>query len=128
MGWFTDFKQTLDESPGRILWGQLGDTAKKLRHLPEPVATAAYLGFLHKRALLRARLANMSPDGRIATGITLQKRARDTFDLDLAEGYALWLTGAWLETMDRPGPDATRTHQALDGMPDLPNMPRSTGA
>jgi hypothetical protein len=56
----------------------------------------------------------MTRDGRLAMAQTLQKTARQTLDLNVAEGYALWLAGAWLESMDRPGIDAAKTHDYLD--------------
>lgn len=114
MGMFSDFKQSLSESSGRILWSQLADTQQKMARLPEHIRTAALMGFLTKRDKLIDALDNMTGDGRIALGKELQSKARSTFDMNLAEGYALWLTGAWLESMDRPGLEAARTHEFLD--------------
>jgi hypothetical protein len=111
---FDDFKRSLSESAGRILWSQLADTQQKMARLSEPVRTAALLGFLHKRDKLVDMLDNMTSDGRIEVGKNLQSKARATLDLNVAEGYALWLTGAWLESMDRPGLDAAKTHEFLD--------------
>lgn len=116
MGLLSDFKQSFSESPGRILWSQLADTRGKLVGLSDNVRAAALMGFVDKRNLLLARLDNMSSAGKIELGITLQKRARETFNLDMSEGYALWMTGAWLESMERPRLDAARTHDFLDGM------------
>ena len=114
MGMFGDFKKSMSESAGRILWSQLADTQQKMARLSEPVRTNALLGFVHKRDRLIDLLDNMTSDGRIAMGKQLQSKARETLDLNVSEGYALWLTGAWLESMDRPGLEAARTHEVLD--------------
>jgi hypothetical protein len=114
MGLFGDFKKSLAESAGRILWSQLQDTQQKMARLTEPVRTAALLGFLEKRDRLISNLDNMTSDGRIDLGKSLQSKARQTLDLNVAEGYALWLTGAWLESMNRPGIEAARVFEFLD--------------
>ena len=114
MGMFGDFKKSLAESPGRILWTQLQDAQQKMSRLSEPVCTAALLGFVQKRERLIPALDNMTRDGRLSMAQTLQRTARQTLDLNVAEGYALWMAGAWLESMDRPGIDAARTHEFLD--------------
>lgn len=116
MGLFGDFRQSLQESAGRILWGQLQDTARKLTNLENGIRAKSMAGFLDKRKRLIPLLSNMSADGRIETGIRLQKEAKQTFDMNVSEGYALWLTGAWLESMERPGIDAVKTHDYLDGL------------
>ena len=114
MGMFDDFKRSLAESPGRVLWTQLQDTQQRMARLSEPVCTAALLGFMQKRDRIVPSLNNMTSDGRISLGRTLQKKARETFDLNVSEGYALWLAGAWLETVELPGPDAAKAHEFLD--------------
>ena len=116
MGLFSEFRQSLQESAGRILWGQLQDTVKKLANLEDGVRANALGGFLNKRKRLVPSVSNMSANGRIETGIRLQKEAKQTFDLNVSEGYALWLTGAWLESMDRPGADAAKTHDYLNSL------------
>lgn len=114
MGLFDDFKKSLAESPGRVLWTQLQDTQQKMSRLSEPVRTNALLGFLRKRDTLIRRIDNMTSDGRVEMGKQFQVKARETLNLNVSEGYALWLTGAWLESMDRPGIEAARVHEFLD--------------
>ena len=111
---FDDFKKSLAESPGRILWAQLQETQQKMSRLTEPVRTNALLGFGEKRERLIPALDNMTSTGRIEMGKHLQTKARETLNSNVSEGYALWLTGVWLETMDRPGIEAARTHEFLD--------------
>jgi hypothetical protein len=114
MGMFGDFKQSLRESPGRILWGQLTDTRAKLAALPDNVRAVALMGFVDKREGLLTSLDNISSEGKVETGRSLQKKARETFNFNMAEGHALWMTGAWLESMERPGLEAAKTHDFLD--------------
>jgi hypothetical protein len=116
MGLFGDFKQSLSESAGRILWDQLQDTQRKLANLPDQVRADALMKFVSGRAALLPQLDNMSTDGKIKIGIELQKRARATFDLNMAAGYGYWLTGAWIESMVRPGLQAAQTFDYLDGL------------
>lgn len=114
MGMFGDLMQSLSESPGRILWTQLADTQQKMARLAPTVRTAALLGFVKKREALISQLDNMTQDGRIKLGKDLQSEARRTLDMNVSEGYALWLTGAWLESMNRPGIEAAKTVQFLE--------------
>ena len=114
MGLFGDFKKSLAESAGRIIFSQLADTQQKMAGLPEHIRTAALLGFAKKRKLLLEQLDNWTSDGRIEMGKTLQSKARETLNMNVAEGYALWLAGAWLESMERPGPDAAKAHDFLE--------------
>lgn len=114
MGLFGDFQKSLAESAGRILWSQLQDTQQKMARLTEPVRTEALLRFVDKRERLIPALDNMTSNGRLEMAKTLQKQARETLDMNVAEGYALWLASAWLESMDRPGLEAAKTHEFLD--------------
>lgn len=117
MGILGDFKRSLAESAGRILLSQLADTQQKMAQLPEPIRTAALMGFVDKRRNLLANFGNWSSDGRIEMGKSLQKKARETFDMNVSEGYALWLAGAWLESMERPGSEAGEVHDFLNRIP-----------
>lgn len=114
MGFFDDLKQSLSESPGRILWAQLADTQQKMARLAPSICNAALLGYVKKREALIGQIDNMTQDGRIKLGRQLQTEAKRVLDMNVSEGYALWLTGAWLESMNRPGLDAARTVQLLE--------------
>lgn len=114
MGLFDDFKRSLAESPGRILLIQLQETQQKLAQLSATVSNAALLGFVNKRERILPELDNMTSIGRIQMGKSLQAQARKTIDLNIAEGYALWLAGAWLESMERPGLEAAKVHHFLN--------------
>ena len=85
-----------------------------MARLSPDVCGSAIIGFVKMRNHLIASLDNMSKDGQIATAIKIQKNARETFDMDMGKGYALWLTGAWLESMNRPGIEAAKVCDFLD--------------
>ncbi|HEX7114317.1 MAG TPA: hypothetical protein VF193_04245 [Steroidobacter sp.] len=108
--------QAASESRGQLLWTLLQDTISRMGGLPDRVRAAAIAGYLDKRTKLIDKLENMSEDGRIKMGKFLQSEARKQFDTNMAEGYALWLAGAWLESMQRPGAQAAMTHQYLESM------------
>ena len=121
MGIFGDFKKSLSESPGRILLSQLKDTEEKLFKLSDPIAKTVLIGFAKKRQLLLVSLNNWTSDGCIQMGKTLQTQARQTLDMNVSEGYALWLAGAWLESMNRPGPEAAQVHKELNMLATIVN-------
>ena len=114
MGLFGDFKKSLSESPGRILWGQLQDTQQKMARLNPDICANALAGFVTMRDHLIPTLDNMTQEGRLKTAKQIQDSARQTLDLDVGKGYALWLTGAWLESMNRPGIEAAKVCDYLD--------------
>lgn len=116
VGLLADFKRTLDESPGRILWQQTQDSFLRLQRLPEHVFEAAIAGYVRRISAIEMEMDNWTSQGRIKVANELQKQARKTLDLNVAEGYALWLAGAWLEAAERPGQEARQTHIALDGL------------
>lgn len=117
MGIFGDLKKSLAESPGRILLSQLADIQQQMATCPESLRTAILMGFVEKRGRLLGSLGNWSANGRIETGKALQKQGRQTFDMNVTEGFALWLAGAWLESMERPGVEAAKVHDFLSQIP-----------
>ena len=114
MGMFDEFKKSLADSPGRILWDQLQDTQKKMARLNPEICANALAGFVKMRDHLIPTLDNMTKDGQLKTAKQIQDTARQTLDMDVGKGYALWLTGAWLESMNRPGIEAARVCDFLD--------------
>lgn len=114
MGLFNDLSISLRESPGRVLWQQLQSHMLKLENMSDSVRNTAFMGYLHKREQLLASLENASRDGRIKLGVALQRKGHKLFDLNMSEGVALWLAGAWLESMERPGTPAIQTHEKLE--------------
>lgn len=114
MGILSDLKRSLSESPGRILWEQLQDAQLKMRGLSEAVRTSALIGFSDNCSRIAPTIDNMTRDGRIKLGRSLQDKGKDVLDMNVSEGYSLWLTGAWLESMNRQGLEAARTFEFLN--------------
>lgn len=114
MGLFGDFKKSLSESPGRILLGQLQDTQQKMARLNPDISANALAGFVAMRDHLIPTLDNMTQEGKLRTAKQIQDNARQTLDLDVGKGYPLWLTGAWLESMNRLGIEAAKVCDFLD--------------
>lgn len=114
MGLFDDFKKSLAESPGRILWMQLQDTQQKMARLNPEICASALVGFVNMRDHLIPKLDNMTKDGQLKTAKQIQDNARETLDMNVGKGYALWLTGAWLESLNRPGIEAAKVCDFLD--------------
>ena len=65
------------------------------------VACAAIEGFNDIRSQLMASKPNWSRDGRLRKAKELQDHAKTIFDFNLADSYAEWLSGAWLECGER---------------------------
>jgi len=70
--------------------------------------------FVNQRAIIRREMHNWSRDGTLSQATVLRKKARQTFDLNVVDGYSLWLTSAWLEASVRRSPDAQHVWQQLD--------------
>ena len=74
---------------------------------------AAIQSHLDKKRELSYELDNITPNGAIKIGIQLQKKGLQTIDINITEGYAIWFTGLWLESMCRPGDDAKAVHESM---------------
>jgi len=107
-------KRAASHARDQTSWTILRDTIAKLGELPDDVRANAILGFIDKREKLQSRLPNMTAEGRLKMGAFLQQEARKRFDLDMAEGYALWMAGAWLESSQRDSVHASLTHGLLE--------------
>lgn len=116
MSFFSELKNIASDSAGRILWKNLQETLALLENLSENVQFAAISGFLDKRKKLLSAKDNMTSDGRIKMGKYLQGEARKSVDLNVSEGYSLWLAGAWLESKERSGIQAEMTYDLLENM------------
>lgn len=114
MGIIDLFREANDDAHGVRLQKHLNDTLVRMAHLDDRVRAIALMRFIEKREKLVAYIPNMSEQGVLEMGRTLQKEARKQFDLNVAEGYALWLAGAWLESMIRKSADSREVHDRLE--------------
>ena len=85
-----------------------------MARLNPEICANALVGFVNMRDHLIPKLDNMTKDGQLKTAKQIQDNARETLDMDVGKGYALWLTGAWLESMNRPGIEAAKVCDFLD--------------
>ena len=113
MGLLGDFKKNWQESPGRVLLMQIKRHAPRFQQHPAHIKKAAILSHIKRRNQIFHELDNMTVDGAIKTGIQLQKDGLETIDFNVAEGYAIWFTGVWLESMFRPGNEAKTAHETM---------------
>jgi len=116
MGFFSELKQIAKESHGRVLSKQIYQRMGELDSVSERVRFAALMGFAAKRYPFKERIDNFSKSGCIEMGADLQRIGQRTLKLNQAEGYALWLTGAWLESLSRNGPEILMAREVLDGL------------
>lgn len=70
--------------------------------------------FVYQRTIIRREMHNWSRDGTLSQATDLRRKARQTFDLNVVDGYSLWLTSAWLEASVRRSADAQHVWQQLD--------------
>ena len=113
MGLFSDLKKNWQESPGRVLLIQLQRHAPRFQNLPVHIKRASILSFISRKNKILKDLDNMTPEGAIKTGIQLQRDGLETIDFNISEGYAIWFTGVWLESMFRPGNEARTAHETM---------------
>lgn len=70
--------------------------------------------FVYQRTIIRREMHNWSRDGTLSQATILRKKARQSFDLNVVDGFSLWLTSAWLEASVRRSADAHHVWQQLD--------------
>ncbi|MBX3672685.1 MAG: hypothetical protein KF776_06895 [Burkholderiales bacterium] len=71
------------------------------------------LGYLQILGRLLGEMPNLSREGRIRLGKTMQDQARASFDSDVSGSYAKWMGGAWLESRERSSSSAQQAHFTL---------------
>jgi hypothetical protein len=103
-----------EDAHGVRLERGLRDTQRCLAALREDVRAKSILSFVHRRRELLKVIANWSVDGCLQAGRKLQDEARAKFNFDQSESYALWMTGAWLESGIRNSEKAQSVYLSLD--------------
>lgn len=114
--------QANEEAHGIKLANELADTALKMKAL-DPVMTDEIIQrFIDKRTPIQQQMFNWTDDGKLKMASTIRKAARDTTNFNMIEGYALWMTSAWLESSVRQSAKAIKVFDTLN---DLANASRS---
>lgn len=101
---------------GAALLREYESTMQGIRGLSEKVLALALANYVDKVSKLKNQSENWTREGCIKMARTLQKEARKRIDFNMAEAYALWMAGAWLETKWRTTPQADFVHLELEGM------------
>jgi hypothetical protein len=109
-------KDATDDVQGAKLVKSLAANLQILAELDENLFHQSISAFVSKRESLRTDMLNMSPKGCIQTGQKLQTESRKMADLDKSGACALWLAGAWLESLYRTSDKAKEVHGFLDDM------------
>lgn len=119
MGLFSLLKESFDEANddahGARLLAQVKDCFIKMEALDKSVQLYAMAGYVEIRERLKDEMPNLSREGRIKVGRTMQKQAGPEFDLDMGGSYAKFLAGAWLESKERQSLQAAQACTLLDG-------------
>jgi hypothetical protein len=113
MGLFNDLKKSLQESPGRVMLQMLQNRAPKFKQYPDHIRKAAIESHLARKQFLLSEMDNVTPEGAIKIGIQLQKKGLQTIDFNVSEGYGIWFTGLWIESMHRSGEDARVVYDSM---------------
>lgn len=94
---------------------EFDDSTNKLFALDTTMIYEVIRLFLNKKQDILTESKNWSQDGKISVANVLRTKARQTFDLNMVEGYALWMTSAWLENGARSSnPKCYRMWKDLD--------------
>ena len=74
------------------------DTVNRIFSLEKNMTNEILRRFSLKREDLRVEAVNWSRDGQISIAKQIREKARQTFDLNVTDGYVLFLLSAWLES------------------------------
>ena len=101
---------------GAVLLREYKSTMQGMQELNENLQALTLMKYVDKISKLKYHSVNWTREGCIKMARTLQKEARKRVEFNMAEGYALWLAGAWLETKWRASLEADFIHLELEGM------------
>ena len=105
-----------ESAHGDRLQKEFDDSVRKLGNMDRSVADEVIRRFVLKRASIKGEMRNWSRDGKISMSGTLRRKAREAFDLNVVEGYALWMTSTWLECSVRMHASTRAVFLQLDGL------------
>jgi hypothetical protein len=103
-----------EEAHGSRLASQFSDTVSRMSVMNKDMSDEIIRRFVEKRGVIKREMLNWTDDGKITISKKLRKSARETADLNMVEGYALWMTSAWLESGIRTSPKAFNVFVSLD--------------
>ena len=94
---------------------EFSDSIDKIFSLDTNMTFEVVNRFLDKKRDILVESKNWSQAGKISVANALRTNARKTFDFNVVEGYALWMTSAWLENGARSNnPKCFRMWKDLD--------------
>lgn len=125
MGLFDIFKEANEDVHGARLERGMQDTMQVLATIDEDIRARALVDFIKKREKLLSNIRNMTSKGCIDMGRFLQDEARKKYDIDIGESSALWMAGAWLESMERKSQAAREVHASLNDLAEKLNASAS---
>lgn len=118
MGLFDSIKQTMgavhEDARGRILNEELVDTLQRMQRMSEAQITEIGLRFGKKRSSILPHMENWTREGCLKMAQTLRSESRKQLDFNVVEGYALWMSSAWLEGAVRQSDSANAVFRHLD--------------
>jgi len=114
MGFFDSLRQASSESPGRVMKIFLKSAIPEIALMNNSTRGDVLRKFCEKREGLLSELSNMTIEGVLKTSKNFTVAGNRLKKTAPVEGYPLLLTGLWLESRYRPGPDAAEVQSYLD--------------
>ena len=119
MGFFSSLvdiaKDANEVAHGQRLLNEVQSTFAFLENQDPKVQYVSMAGYIQIRERLQNEMVNISHDGRIKLGRTMQTQAREQFDIDISGANAKWLAGAWLESQERSSLNSQQAFSLLEG-------------
>ena len=103
-----------EDARGRILNDELTNTLQHMQRMPETMITEIGMRFSEKRSQLLPYIPNWTREGCLKMAQTLRSEGRKQLDFNVVEGYALWMSSAWLEAGVRQSDFANAVFKHLD--------------
>ena len=119
MGLFSSLKDAAieanEDAHGTRLLSEVHAAFADLEKLEPQLQLSSMADFLQILERVEESTPNLSRDGRIKLGRTMQRQARSEFDFNMAGSLAKWLAGAWLESQERTSLKATQAFALVQG-------------
>ena len=120
MGFFSSIKDAAftanEDAHGVRLLSEFRDSIGKIGSMPRKNSDEIIQRYIFKRAKIKPAMENWTIDGIFRMAKTLKDEARQVTDFNIIEGYALWMTSAWLESGVRKSEKAVEVFNQLDGL------------